>query len=47
MAKHIYEFKIKQVRDHWEIYVNGEFLCLTNSYVKAVKAVNEFYRVYK
>lgn len=44
MAKYIHEVKIKQVRGHWEVYVNGEFFCSTDSYVEAV---NELYEAYK
>ena len=31
---------IKHVRDHWEVYVNDEFLCSADSYLEAV---NEYY----
>ena len=36
----ILEVQIKQIRGHWEVYVNGKFFCTADSYVEAVK---EFY----
>lgn len=44
MTKYIHEVKIKQTRGYWEVYVNGEFFCTTDSYIEAV---NELYEVYK
>lgn len=40
----IHNVQIKQTRGHWEVYVNGEFLCSADSYVEAV---NELYEAYK
>lgn len=37
------EVQIKQVREHWEIYVNGEFFCSTDSYTEAVNELHEAY----
>ena len=31
---------IKQIRDHWELYVDGDFFCSADSYLEAV---NEYY----
>lgn len=36
--------EIKQIRGHWEVYVNGEFFCSADSYVEAVR---EFYEAHK
>lgn len=44
MAKYIHDVQIKQTRGHWEVYVNGEFICSADSYVEAV---NELYEAYK
>lgn len=44
MIASIKEVSIKRVRGHWEVYVNGEFLCSADSYVEAV---NELYEAYK
>lgn len=34
------DVQIKQIRDHWEVYVNGEFFCSADS---CIEAVNELY----
>lgn len=34
------DVQIKQIRDHWEVYVNGEFFCSSDSHIEAV---NELY----
>lgn len=44
MAIGIHNVEIKQVRGHWEVYVNGEFFCSADSYIEAV---NELYEAYK
>lgn len=44
MASNVHDVQIKQNRGHWEVYVNGEFFCSTDSYVEAV---NELYEAYK
>lgn len=44
MATTISEVQIKQVRGYFEVYVNGEFFCSTDSYIEAV---NELYEAYK
>lgn len=31
---------VKQVRDHWELYVDGDFFCSGDTYLEAV---NEYY----
>lgn len=40
----IHDVQIKQVRGHWEVYVNGEFFCTADSYLEAVMEINEFYK---
>lgn len=37
------EIKIKQVRGHWEVYVNDRFYCSADTYDEALKEVREFY----
>lgn len=37
------EIQITQVRGHWEVYVNGNFFCTADSYIEAVKEVQEVY----
>lgn len=37
------EVWIKQTRGYFEVYVNGEFFCTTDSYTEAV---NELYEAY-
>ena len=37
METYIPEVKITQVRGHWEIYLDGEFYCSTDSYIEAVE----------
>lgn len=44
MKANIQDAEIKQIRGHWEVYVNGEFFCSTDSYVEAI---NELYEAYK
>lgn len=44
MANDIHEIKIEQVRGHWEVRVNGEFFCSTDSYSEAVNELWEVYR---
>ena len=34
------DVQIKQVREHWEVYVGGDFFCSADSYLEAV---NEYY----
>ena len=43
MADKINEIKIEQTRGHWEVYINGQFFCSTDSYSEAV---NELWSVY-
>lgn len=43
MHPSIAEVQIKQVRGYFEVYVNGEFFCSTDSYTEAV---NELYEAY-
>ena len=31
------KIKITQVRGHWEVYLDGEFYCSTDSYIEAVE----------
>lgn len=44
MAIDTHDVQIKQVRGHWEVYVNGEFFCTADSYLEAVMEVNEMYK---
>ena len=44
MGSDIHEIDIRQVKGHWEVYVNGEFYCTADSYIEAV---NELYEAYK
>lgn len=43
MHPSIAEVQIKHTRGHFEVYVNGEFFCTTDSYTEAV---NELYEAY-
>ena len=43
MHPSIAEVQIKQTRGHFEVYVNGEFFCTTDS---CIEAVNELYEAY-
>lgn len=31
------EVEIKQVKGHWEVYLNGEFFCSADSYLEAAR----------
>lgn len=44
METAISEVQIKQIRGHWEVYVNGVFFCASDSYIEAV---NELHKAYK
>ena len=44
MPSSINDVHITQTRGHWEVYVNGEFLCSADSYVEAI---NELYDIYR
>ena len=44
MATGIHDIAIKQVRGHFEVYINGEFFCTTDSYIEAI---NEAFEAYK
>lgn len=35
------KIKVKQVRGHWEVYLDGEFYCSTDSYTEAVNEAAE------
>ncbi len=41
MVTGAHDIQIKQVRGHWEVYINGEFFCTADSYDEAV---NEVYK---
>ena len=43
MTTGIHDITIKQVRDHFEVYINGEFFCTTDSYIEAINEVFEAY----
>ena len=43
MGPSIDDVRIKQTRGYFEVYVNGEFFCATDSYIEAV---NELYEAY-
>lgn len=43
MHPSIDEVQIKQTRGYFEVYVNGEFFCSTDSYIEVV---NELYEAY-
>lgn len=38
------DIQIKQVRGHWEVFINGEFFCTADSYLEAVMEVNDYYK---
>lgn len=44
MPTNVRDVQIKQVLGHWEVYINEELFCTTDSYVEAV---NELYEAYK
>lgn len=44
MTTTVRDVQIKQVRGHWEVYINGEFFCTADSYIEAVKEVYETYK---
>lgn len=43
MRPSIFEVHIKQIRGHYEVYVNGKFFCSTDSYIEAVNELHEVY----
>lgn len=43
MAVGIHEVSIQQVREHWDVYINGEFFCSADSYGEAVKEIYDVY----
>lgn len=43
MAAEIREFSIKQVMDHWQVYINGEFFCSADTYKEAIDEVRSVY----
>ena len=36
MENIVHDVKIKQVKGHWEVYLDGEFYCSADSYTEAV-----------
>ena len=40
----IHNVKIEQVRGHWEVSINGDFFCSTDSYSEAL---NELWAAYR
>lgn len=44
MTTDVNDLIIKRVRGHFEVYVNGEFFCTTDSYIEAINEVFEAYR---
>ena len=42
MGNGIHEVRIEQVRGHWELYINGDFVCSADSYSEIV---NELWEV--
>lgn len=44
MITAIRDVQIKQVRGYWEVYINGKFFCTADSYIEAVKEVDEVYK---
>lgn len=36
-----HEVEFKQVREHWEVYVDGNFFCSADSYLEAAE---EYYK---
>ena len=45
MRQSIFEVQIKQIRGHFEVYVNGKFFCSTDNYIEAVNELYEAYRL--
>ncbi len=39
----IHEIEIKQVMEHWQVYINGEFFCSADSYNEAVNEIKMTY----
>lgn len=44
MTTAVREVEIKQVRGHWEVYIDGKFFCSADSYIEAAKEVYEAYK---
>lgn len=44
MTDDIFNVEIKHDRDHWVVYVNGEFFCTADSHLEAVKELYETYK---
>lgn len=44
MTTAIRDVQIKKVRGYWEVYINGKFFCTADSYIEAVKEVDEVYK---
>lgn len=43
MEDGIHEIDIKQVMEHWHVYINGEFFCSADTYNEAVNEIRETY----
>lgn len=38
---------IDRVKEHWEVYINGEFFCSADTHLEAVNEVYKFYGIEK
>ena len=36
------EIKIEQVKEHYEVHINGKFYCSADTYSEAVNEINNF-----
>lgn len=37
------DISIDRVREHWEVYINGEFFCSADTHLEAVNEIRKFY----
>lgn len=42
MAKAISEYEVKNVRGHWEVYVDGKFICSEDKWTDAIREAEEY-----
>lgn len=42
MAKAISEYEVKNVRGHWEVYIDGKFICSEDKWKDAVREAEEY-----
>lgn len=41
------EYEIKHVKDHYEVYINGEFYCSADNMVEAANEITKYIEEYE